>query len=504
MDAIFQKGKFDQRPHSRIARGGRLAKLQLLRGDPAGALATLAGLEAEQPTPELAWDLSVQRGKALAALGRTAPAAAAFEQALRTIEGLRGDQPDDFKSWVLAQRRAPFVHLFELQLAAGNPVAALDVLERAQGRTFLDAFAATAASGGEGRATDASSRIAWLRRLYPALRVSPVLPAALQPAAGLLRANRELQALAYLEAEDALYIVSVRRGTVRSWRSPHSLAHVRSLVAQLLENPAAETTLAELSKALLPRGALPAAGSTLYLIPSPALARVPFPALRTGERFLVENYVLAQVPSLNALAALRALPARSDGRAVVFANASQDLPEAALEGTHVSQVLGGPARARLLLGPAATTAELRASRGASILHFAVHSGVGATGPWLGLHDRLLPATELLDHPTGAGLVVLASCASAATPDPGLWGSLVASFLAAGSRAVVGSLWSTPDRASRELVQSFYAAGGASAPALALATTQRAWIADKRPVRDWSGFAFFGAASPPPLPLADAR
>ena len=81
--------------------------------------------------------------------------------------------------------------------------------------------------------------------------------------------------------------------------------------------------------------------------------------------------------------------------------------------------------------------------------------------------------------------------AAATPDPGLWGSLVASLLASGTPSVVASLWSTPDRVSRELSERFYAEGGARDPAGALARTQRAWLAEGRPVADWASFAFYG-------------
>ena len=45
------------------------------------------------------------------------------------------------------------------------------------------------------------------------------------------------------------------------------------------------------------------------------------------------------------------------------------------------------------------------------------------------------------------------------PAPGLWGSLVASFLASGAPSVVASLWSTKDRVGRELSERFYAEGG---------------------------------------------
>jgi tetratricopeptide (TPR) repeat protein len=478
VEKLFVGGEFHNRPSSRIARGLRLAQLELLRGQPQPALDGLSALAAEKPSPQWSWQLALERGRALAALHRTDEAIAAYLESADVVESLRGNQALDFKSWALAERRAPFVELFELHAARGDAVNALDVLERTQGRTFLDAFTAKDLPGAA-----AVSRVEWLQRLYPALRASPLAQAPL-PFSRLRESVGGLRALAYFEGKDRLYVVTVDRGTPRVVPGPR-LADLDGLVSRFLAAPGDDGAAAALGEALVPAGLAP---GLLYVAPSTRLGRVPFGALAPRGRRLVQDQVIAQVPSLNALAALGQAPAAADEPPLVLANASLDLPEAVAE---AQAVAGRLTDARLYVGATATTERLKEARGARVLHLAVHSGVGATGPWLGLNDRQVLAGEILDWRISANLVVLASCASSATPDPGLWGSLVASFLAAGSPAVVASLWSTQDRVSRELVERFYAEGGARDPALALSRAQRAWIKEGRPVGDWAAFAFYG-------------
>jgi hypothetical protein len=494
VDSIFAAGEFHDRPSSRIARGLYTAQLERLREKPAACLERLDTLGAERPSPQWAWLLALERGRALADLKQTDAALAALEESARIVEALRGDQFDDFKSWVIAQRRAPFEALFEIHVARDDPTAALQILERVQGRTFIDAFAARTLPAAGTADSGAPRRIEWLKRLYPALRASPVTAAPL-PADALLARTRDVQGLGFFEGKERLYLIALRAGRPHVLIAPQPLRAIRHLVAQLLARPDDVALADQLGAALLPAGALPAplaggkSAAPLYIAPSSALARVPFAALRHEGRALVQDHVLAQIPSFNALVALReARPARARPP-LILANAALDLPEAEAEARAVARRLGGAPR--IYLGPDAVTDRLREAAGAKILHLALHSGVGVTGPWLGLGDRNLLAGELLDWHVAADLVVLASCASAATPDPGMWGSLVASFLASGSPSVVGSLWSTKDRVSREFVERFYDEGGARAPALALARAQRAWLAEGRPAGDWAAFAFYG-------------
>jgi hypothetical protein len=494
VERIFAAGEFKTRPNSRIARGLYGARLAALRGQPAQALEQLAALDGEKPSQQWAWKLALERGRALLALQQAEQAVAAFEQSAAVVEALRGDQFDDFKSWVVAQRRAPYEALFELHAGRGDGLRALQIHERVQGRTFIEAFAANTAGSG---ATHASSRITWLRKLYPALRASPAVAEA--PPVDELRARlKGVRALAYFETAQRLYVLSVAGGTVTVHPASAPLPAIRTLVARLMAAPNDATLAEQLGALLLPppdkRGS--EAPGLLFITPSAALARLPFAPLRRAGRALIEDHTLAQVPSLSALQALKRREPRPAGPpfVAILADASGDLPEAAAEARAVAERLGGgdpDAEVSLFSGADATRAHLGEARGARVLHLAVHSGVGATGPFLALADGPMLAGEVLDQRITADLVVLASCASAATPDPGLWGSLVASFLASGSPAVVGSLWSTKDQVSRAFVDRFYAEGGADDPAAALARAQRAWLSEGRPSADWAAFAFYG-------------
>ena len=68
----------------------------------------------------------------------------------------------------------------------------------------------------------------------------------------------------------------------------------------------------------------------------------------------------------------------------------------------------------------------------------------------------------------------------------------AAFLAAGSRAVLASLWSVEDRQTHEFVLRFYAEGGASDPAGALARAQRVAIDQGQSPTLWAPFVLFGS------------
>jgi hypothetical protein len=497
VETMFASGPFKQRSSSRIARGLYAAQLERLRHQPRRALALLQSLAVEAPSPQWQWRIALEQGRAYMALEQTREATDALEESARIVEALRGDQMDDFKSWVLAQRRAPFEALFELHVGRGDHLAALQIQERVQGRTFIDAFAVNDFRGTG--AAQAPRRIEALRKIYPALRASAVLAAPL-PVQELRALIGDVEALAFFETKQRLFVLSLHDRTPVVTAVSAPLATVRQLVARFLAAPDDPELATQLGTLLLPERIPP--HRLLHIIPSPSLGRVPFAALRRNGRCLVEDHVLAQVPSLNALVALRRHSPTLRQPATILANAAGDLPQAEAEAQAVATQLGP--NAQLFLGAQASAAHLREGQGASVLHLAVHSGVGPAGPFLDLADGPLLAGQLLEWRIAADLVVLASCASAATADPGLWGSLVASFLASGSPSVVGSLWSTEDSVSRTFVERFYAEGGAQDPAGGLARTQRAWLAERRPTGQWAAFTFYGAAREAPAKLSAAR
>jgi hypothetical protein len=107
---------------------------------------------------------------------------------------------------LLEEERWPFGALFRLQVRSGRAEASLATMERAQARTFLDAFLHTTSEetpAGKDWSPDASSeRMAGLESLLPAMNESPV--AALQPIDCVLSALRDRDGLLYFEAGDEL------------------------------------------------------------------------------------------------------------------------------------------------------------------------------------------------------------------------------------------------------------------------------------------------------------
>jgi CHAT domain-containing protein len=111
-----------------------------------------------------------------------------------------------------------------------------------------------------------------------------------------------------------------------------------------------------------------------------------------------------------------------------------------------------------------------------ILHFAVHalsdpkfpsrSGLVFASDKKAGEDGVWQPREILQHRFNAGLVTLSACDTAKGKNLGAGGnmSLVNPFLAAGSRAVLASLWDSNDLVTRALMQEFYAKLYAGAPA----------------------------------------
>jgi hypothetical protein len=403
---------------------------------------------------------------------------------------------DEFKAWLFDRKREPFEALFRLQARAGQAEPALATAERAQARTFLDAFVGSSAKSGSGHPpagwspVASAERIQALEALLPAMSESPV--AAVQPIGQVLHAFGDRHGLVYFATRDSLWLITVAAGTPRLRRLAAAPAEVHQLADRFLARPDEARTAERLGEILLPPGALPPRGRTIHVVADGVLGDLPFAALRQGGRYLVEDHAIVFLPSLTALAALEERPWGPPGPPLALADPHGDLPAAASEAVAVAAILGGGART----GGQATSGELRNAARARVLHLATHTGLGPRGPWLQLADRRVNAADVVTGRIGPRLAVLASCASGVRPGRQMWGSLGAAFLAAGSRAVLASLGSVEDARAREFVMAFYRAGGASDPAAALARVQRVAIGRGLSPTDWAPFVLYGSDRPP--------
>jgi len=180
------------------------------------------------------------------------------------------------------------------------------------------------------------------------------------------------------------------------------------------------------------------------------------------------------------------------------------LPAAARELAAIARLLGG--RSALLLGERATEEAFRraVTGGARVVHLATHTVV-AEGPGGGAaillspggkDDGLLQPAEIAALRGRCDLAVLAACRTALSSgeEGRALASLTGSFLAAGSRSVVATLWDVGDASTAAFMEQLYAQlGDGRTPAEALRQAKLRLRADPRWNRPslWAGYVLVG-------------
>lgn len=260
-------------------------------------------------------------------------------------------------------------------------------------------------------------------------------------------------------------------------------------------------------------GIRPEQFTRLVIVPSGMLHAVPFAALQSQDgRFLVEQVPLVVAPSASVWEALSRRDAPAPTTFLGFADPSlpreyEPLPGAATEVATIAELLGG-LDVDVRVGLAANeTAFRRDAPGRDIVHLATH-GEFPEEDVIDLHRILLTpvgdddgrvhAEEVrrMDL-SAAGLVVLSVCDGAlyrfGPGDEPL--GLMAAFLAAGARNVVGSLWAIDDGLGSELMIEFYRGLLAVGPAEALRRASIHMMGRGARIRDWAGFVLVGVGRP---------
>ena len=327
-----------------------------------------------------------------------------------------------------------------------------------------------------------------------------------------IKANlpKDLAIVSYFPTSDALYIFLVTSETFRlhqvavnqSELEAKIMSFLRTLRRARLDD---NSILAKDSRTLYqwligPVEASVASSKTLLLIPTGRLNSVPFACLQddagkplAASKSLVE---LAKATDLNLVASSRSETLES---VVTFANATGDLPSAAVEGQQITKFFP---EAKLFTGDDATKAAfISVGDQGQVLHLATH------GEW-NLEDSLQNYLALANGEkvsqdeifsldlSQKSLVMLSACNTAMGEGQGqnYVASLAEAFWLAGSRSVVASLWAVNDESTSELMIEFYRslrAGDSKAEALRKAQmTVSANPKFSHPYY-WSGFVLFG-------------
>jgi CHAT domain-containing protein len=204
------------------------------------------------------------------------------------------------------------------------------------------------------------------------------------------------------------------------------------------------------------------AANRLIVIPDGALEGLPFEALRLGlaGARLVERYALSyasfdrKIPPRDNQSKFRASGLLAVGG--VYPPGSR-LPAASREIERISRLFGRAGRC-VRWGATSAAARVRCpgNRGVEVVHFAGHGLSPARAPEgaaLVLQPNengagLLFPEDVFRAGIAAELVVLSACRTE--------GLLSRSFLAAGARSVVATLWPIADRPAADLMAAFYA------------------------------------------------
>jgi len=244
----------------------------------------------------------------------------------------------------------------------------------------------------------------------------------------------------------------------------------------------------------------------LVIVSDPLLDGLPFAALREpGGHFLIEDMSLIYAP--NARVFTRSLRKKDrsgpDRRAVVIGNpkfnavrfaALPPLNAAEVESRHIA---GYYPAAVLLTGRDATVERvIRQFPSADVIHLATHAIVDRYDPMRSVlilaqnegNQDVLYAADVARLHLNADVVVLAACRTAQAADTASdVNNLALTFLAAGARHVVGTLWDVDDEDTAGFSDTFHrllSTGASPEEAIRSAQCQRLRTL---PIRSWGAF-----------------
>jgi tetratricopeptide (TPR) repeat protein len=393
----------------------------------------------------------------------------AYRAAIEIVEQLRRTASEvELRPWMLARRTSPYVELLALLVEQDRGVDALVIAESLHARAWLDVVLGDRTAPAHALAAE---------RIWPRLHALPAPPL---DAKALMATIGDREALVFLAIGAQTWRGHVMYGRVSFERLPDDTV---DLASRFRAHPGNQAAGERAAAVLLPAD-LAVSSSPLHIIATGALADVPYAALRTRGRYLIEDRPVARLPGL---VARQCATSAWAPRVVVIGDSRGDLPEAAREVQRIADSTGAPP----LVGAAASRAALAPAHGARLLHIAAHGIALRSGPAIALADGDLTAADVLELDLNPEVVVLTGCSTAASDDAESWDGFPSAFLAAGSRYVVATLRSVNDAPAARVTSAYYAQPESLNPIERLAAAQRALI-DVLPVEAWASFAAWGS------------
>ncbi len=494
--------------------------------------------------PELGWRLAYGRGQALEALERNQVAIAAYRQAVSVIESVRSQlRQERFRAGYIEDKHQVYVALVRLLLKVGQDDQAFLFAEKLRARSYLDLLNRSLPPVGdvdlrraevelrerirqlqraieqEGdrpqsqqrkQALDLfSSELAGAERAYQNLidDLRGTEPAYATARALTVPSSEEVQRrlpvgtalVEYVVGEDSVAIFVLTADKLRTQVVPLRSADLHGKV-ELLRDLILRTDTADWRKPAaslyqslidpLEQSGWLEGIERLYVVPHGILHYLPFAVLlrnnEEGSSFLMEDYVLAYLPSATALVYRNGKDNNSEGTLLAMAPERSRLRYAQQEARSIAEFF--PPQPTVLVGSRATEDSFKTLAGRfRVIHLATHGYFNKLNPLLsGLElepgdgeDGRLEVHEILGLRLQADLVTLSACDTALgsgyfaeVPAGDDFVGLTRAFLFAGSPSVLASLWEVNDRSTLRLMRSFYRHLRKSDKVTALALAQR--------------------------------
>lgn len=440
-----------------------LANLSLAEGDYPAALRAFQAVVARAGGSDAAYHrLWGQEGMArtLLLMNDKDGARRAYLDAARSAETMRGRfRSEEFKAGLFGDVQQIFDRAIALSVDAGDFDSAWTLSEQSRSRALLDVVRGRVNPEG-GAAPDNE----------------PVSQAAVR------RALRPGEAIVEFHVLDDRVVAWVVRpdgvqGRVIATSRKALAADVEGFRQSIFSLSPAVKTWGERLHGLLIAPLGLKADEQLVVVPHDALHYLPFQALQSGGRYLIQDHALAFSPSASLAMQLSQRPPEQRGRLVAFGNPGTDpklaLPSAEKEVNLIGSLFPDN---RIFVRNAASKRQFRdAASGADILHIAGHAEVDLIDPLQsrirlapeGGDDGFLEAREVYGlRLDSVSLVTLSACESGlgriARGDEIL--GFTRSFLTAGASTLLVSLWPVADDSTELLMTTLYRALADGKPA----------------------------------------
>ncbi len=199
-------------------------------------------------------------------------------------------------------------------------------------------------------------------------------------------------------------------------------------------------------------------GDRLVIVPAGILNYVPFHALRSHHKYVVESFETTFAPSAAVWSVLNERTDETAKSSLLMGYADERIPFVEDE---IRQIQNTLPRARALVGGEASFAAFTASASRyDIIHLACHGHFRPESPMfssLHLSDGWITVRDVCSQKLKASLVTLSACETGLSEvfagDEIL--GLARGFLTAGAGALIVSLWSVNDEASGRLMSDLY-------------------------------------------------